>query len=60
MGIRSSIIFEFGKGVSILYGICISRYKKYIICQVAFIKFSDVVPSFICGNAIGNLWNVRC
>ena len=31
------------------------QYKKYIIFLISFSKFSDVLPSFTCATATGNL-----
>ena len=31
------------------------RYKEYMICLISFNKFSDVLPAFTFGRAIGNL-----
>ena len=31
------------------------RYNKYMICLILFSKFSDVLPAFAFGIAIGNL-----
>ena len=33
-------------------------HKEYMIWQISFSKFSDVVPAFTCARAIGNLWNI--
>ena len=35
-----------------------SRYKEYMICLISFIKFPDVLPTFTCSRAIGNLWSI--
>ena len=31
------------------------RYKKYIIFLISFSQFSDLLPSFTCATATGNL-----
>ena len=30
----------------------------YLIWRILFSKFSDVLPFFTCGSAIGNLWGI--
>ena len=35
--------------------ISFARYKEYMIRLISFSKLSDVLPAFICANAIGNL-----
>ena len=32
-----------------------AQYEEYIICQISFSKFPDVLPAFTCASAIGNL-----
>ena len=32
-------------------------YKKYMICLILFNMFSDVLPTFTCASAVGNLWS---
>ena len=33
-------------------------YKEYIMWRISFSKFSDVLPAFTCGSAIGILWSI--
>ena len=33
--------------------ISFAQYKEYIICQISFSKFLDVLPAFTCVRAIG-------
>ena len=33
-------------------------YKEYMICLISFSKLSDVLPTFTCASAIGNLRNI--
>ena len=35
--------------------ISLTRYKEYMICLISLSKFSEVLPAFNCGRAIGNL-----
>ena len=35
-----------------------SRYKEYIISLISFCKFLDVLPTFTCARAIGNVWTI--
>ena len=34
------------------------RYKEYMIGQISFHEFSDVIPVFTYWSAIGNLWSI--
>ena len=47
-------IIEFTILLYILLVIYFAQYKKYIIFLILFGKFSDVLPAFTCGSAIGN------
>ena len=35
--------------------ISLTRYKEYMIFLISLIKFSEILPAFTCGRAIGNL-----
>ena len=38
--------------------ISFSQYKEYMICLISFSNFSDVLPTFTCGSAIGNTCSI--
>ena len=38
--------------------ISFARYKEYIICQISFSKFSDVLLAITYAKAIANLWSI--
>ena len=67
-GSHISFFLEFIDIVTILYYIFIgsiillytlvasfARYEKYMICQISFSKFLDVLPGFTCVSSIGSL-----
>ena len=47
-------IIEFIIVLYIFLVIYFAQYKKYIIFLISSGKFSDVLPAFTCGSAIGN------
>ena len=59
----SILFYNFVEFIILLYTFLVMSfawYKEYIICLiclVSFSKFSDVLPTFTCAIAIGNLWS---
>ena len=61
INIVSIVFHNFIEFIVLLYTflvISFARYKEYIICLISFSKFSDVLPTFTCARAIGNLWSI--
>ena len=38
--------------------ISFARFEEYMIWQILFNNFSDVLPGFTCGRVIGNLFSI--
>ena len=58
INIVSILFFNFIEFIMLLYTflvISFARYKEYINFMILFSKFLDVLPTFTCASAIGNL-----
>ena len=44
--------------LNIFLVISLAQCKKYMIWQISFSMFSDVLPAFTSARAIGNLWSI--
>ena len=61
INIVSILIYNFIEFIILLYTfsvICFAWHKECIIRLISFSKFSDVLPTFTCAKAIGNLWSI--
>ena len=61
LSLRLSNNLNFIEFIILLYTflvISFSQYKEYMICLISFSKFSDVLPTFTCAIAIGNLCSI--
>ena len=55
------LFYDFIEFVVLLYTllvICFAQYKKYMIWQISFSKFSDALLAFICASNIDNVWSI--
>ena len=60
LNIASILLYNFIKVIILSYNflvISLSRYKYYMIWQISFCKFSDVLPDFTSVSVIGNIWS---
>ena len=55
------LFYNFIEFIIFLYNFLViyfSWYKEYMIWQISFSKFSDVLPAFTCARVISNLWSI--
>ena len=60
LNIVSILFYNFIEFIILLYTFLVTSFsqcKKYVICLISFSKFSDVLLTFPCAKAIGNLWS---
>ena len=58
INIISILFYKFIELIILLYSylvISFARYKEYMIGQISFSKFSNVLPTITCARAISNL-----
>ena len=61
INIVSILVNNFMEFIILLYTFLVtyfSWYKEYMIWQISFSKFSDVLSAFTCATAVGNLWSI--